>query len=62
VLSSTAISTAAASAQICNSLRRRGVTDSRIAKPSAPASTTRRRGVMPPYRPQIENGDGRSAW
>jgi hypothetical protein len=47
VQSSTASSTAAASAVICSSLRRRGITVRPIISITAPASTTRRSGVMP---------------
>jgi hypothetical protein len=47
VHSSTPISTAAASAQICSSLRRRGTAASRIANATTAISTTRRIGVIP---------------
>jgi hypothetical protein len=62
VQSSTAISTAAVSAVICSSLRRRGTTASATANATVATSTTRRIGVSPSYRPQIVNGAGRSAW
>jgi hypothetical protein len=44
---STPISTAAASAAICSSLRRLGTTASRIANASTAPSTTRRTVVSP---------------